>query len=316
MKKLFLLFLFFIGLFTTQLKAENPILKETFIYSVKGKDTLRLDKYDVAREEARPCVIFVFGGGFTFGTRDADIYLPYYHYLVKEGFSVVAIDYRLNLKDFKPESGLKTSDFLDIFKQTIFMAVEDLYDATNYVLENAQTWNIDKNTIVISGSSAGGITVLQGEYERCNQAEIAKRLPEGFKYAGVISFAGAIFSDNGHLKWNGTPAPVQLFHGDADKNVPFSKLKIFKTGFFGSEYIAGNYEKNGFPYYFYIEENTDHRVADTPMKQNLEEIKIFLERYVLQKRPLVTNISVNSLDKPVVKKKFKIKDYIKANFGR
>lgn len=315
MKKIFLLSLFFACLFAIQLKAETPIVKETFTYSIKGKDTLRLDKYDVVREETRPCVIFVFGGGFTSGTRDADFYVPYYHFLVKEGFSVLAIDYRLNLKDFKADAELKTKDFLAIFKQTIFMAVEDLYDATNYILGNAQAWKIDKNTIVISGSSAGGITVLQAEYERCRRSEIAQRLPKDFKYAGVISFAGAVFSDDGHLKWNTKPAPVQFFHGDADKNVPFGKIKILKWGFFGSEYIAGKYAENGFPYYFYIEENIDHSLAVDPMIDNQEEIKAFLDRYVLQKQALVTNISVKSLDKPDVKKKFKIKDYIYSNFS-
>jgi len=305
----------FIILSALRLNAENSILKETFIYSIKGTDTLYLDKYDIVQEETRPCVIFVFGGGFFSGTRDADFYVPYYHFLVNEGFSVVAIDYRLNLKNFKAESKLKTKDFLNIFKQTIFMAVEDLYDATKYTLENAATWNIDKNTIVISGSSAGGITVLQAEYEHCNRTEIAQGLPSDFKYAGVISFAGAVFNNQGHLKWKETPAPVQLFHGNADKNVPFGKIKIFKWGFFGSEYIAQKYDKHKLPYYLFVEENADHRLANDPMIYNQEEIKIFLDKYVLQKQTLVTNINVKALNKPNVKKKFKIKDYIKANFG-
>ena len=318
MKTKCLLYLFlcsFIVLSAFQLNAENPIQKETFIYSVKGTDTLYLDKYDLVREETRPCVIFVFGGGFVSGVRDADFYVPYYHFLVNAGFSVAAIDYRLNLKNFEAEKELKTKDFLNIFKQTIFMAVEDLYDATNYILENATTWNIDKNAIVVSGSSAGGITVLQAEYERCNRTEIAQRLPSDFGYAGVISFAGAIFNNQGHLKWNGTPAPTQLFHGDADKNVPFGKKKIFKWGFFGSEYIAQKYDKNKFPYYLFVEENADHRLANDPMIYNQEEIKSFLDKYVLQKQALVTTVNVKALNKPDVKKKFKIKDYVKANFG-
>lgn len=312
-KNIFFLCVFFLyPIF--QINAQNTITKETFIYSIKGNDTLRLDKYDAGCEEIKPCVIFVFGGGFLSGARDQEFYIPYYHFLANEGFSVVAIDYRLNFKDFNPEKKLKAKDFLDIFKQTIFMAVEDLFDATNYILENASAWNIDKNMIVASGSSAGAITVLQGEYERCNRTEIAQRLPENFKYAGIISFAGAIYSDHGHLKWNETPAPIQLFHGDADKNVPFGKIKLSKWGFFGSEYIAGKYDKNNFPYYFYIEQNADHRLASDPMEHNHEEIKIFLDRYVKQKQLLTTNINVKPLDKPNVKKKFKIKDYVKSNF--
>ncbi len=306
----------FTALLFCRVEAQDEIIKETFVYSIKGNDTLRLDKYDIARTDTRPCVIFMFGGGFFTGARDQAFYIPYYHFLVDQGFSVVTIDYRLNFKGFKPDKKLKTKDFLEIFQQTIYMAVEDLYDATNYVLDNAYIWNIDKNMIVTSGSSAGAISVLQGEYERCNRTEIAQVLPPDFKYAGVISFAGAIFSDHGNLKWNSRPAPVQLFHGNADKNVPFGKIKVFKWGFFGSEYIAAQFDKNKFPYYFYIKENADHHMAGDPMKYNQEEIKIFLDRYVRQKQNLITNIDVNPLDSPVVKKKFKIKDYVNSNFGR
>lgn len=241
--------LFVFGVFTAH--ANSSIQKETFIYSIKGTDTLRLDKYEIPDGEIKPCVIFAFGGGFTSGARNKETYIPYYNFLVEQGFSVIAIDYRLYLKGYKADKKLKAKDFIALFKKTIFVAVEDLFDATSYVLDNAKEWNIDKNMIVTSGSSAGAITVLQGEYERCNRTEIAERLPADFKYAGVIAFAGAIFSDHGHLKWKDTPAPVQFFHGDADKNVPFGKIKIFKVGFFGSEYIAGKYSKNKFPYFFY-----------------------------------------------------------------
>ncbi len=297
------------------LHAENQIRKETYIYSVKSSDTLRLDKYDIPGNDVKPCVIFMFGGGFFTGARDLEFYIPYYHFLVENGFSVVAIDYRLGFKNVQEQKGMKARDFLDLFERTIFMAVEDLYDATNFVLDHASEWNVNKEMIVTSGSSAGAISVLQGEYERCNRTPVAQCLPADFKYAGVVAFAGAIYSNQGHLKWKGLPAPLQLFHGEADKNVPFDKVKFGKLGFFGSDYIAGKYDKNNFPYYFYMEKNVDHKLAGSPMVENKEEILVFLNKYVRDKQALKTNAVVDDIHKPVVKKNFKIKDYVKTNFG-
>ena len=76
---------------------------DTFVYSVKGGDSLRLDRYtDTPAAEIdakKPCMIFVFGGAFISGTRDAESYRPFFEYMAREqGYTVVSIDYRLGLK--------------------------------------------------------------------------------------------------------------------------------------------------------------------------------------------------------------------------
>ena len=70
------------------------------------------------------------------------------------------------------------------------IAVEDLFSATLFVLENAEQWQIDTEKIITSGSSAGAISVLQAENAICNRTSSAAVLPQGFNYAGVISYAG------------------------------------------------------------------------------------------------------------------------------
>lgn len=321
MKKNILILLFFLLVPSALARAESPLRKETFTYALKDTDTLRMDRYDIPDGRVKPCVIFMFGGGFTHGTRDNARYMDYFDFLAGEGFTVVSIDYRLGFKKFfeagRINENTANKEFLDMFEQTIFMAVEDLFDATNYILDNAAEWGVDPETIVISGSSAGAISVLQGEYERCNRSALAETLPEDFRYAGVVAFAGAIYSNRGHLEWNGTPAPVQLFHGDADMNVPFGKLKFGKLGFFGSQHIAEKYAGNGFPYYLYVEENGDHRLAGSPMVSQHEEIASFLKKYVLEKQPLATETVMTDSRVPAVKnKKFGIKTYAKANFAQ
>jgi predicted esterase len=319
-RKLFICFLFFIFSFylSAQITGSDNIVKQTFIYSVKGSDTLRLDKYDLPLlvADTKPCLIFVFGGGFSAGDRAYSGYLAFYEQLVRNGYAVVAIDYRLGMKDFKKTLDLNQgkiklfNQFITAFENTLAMAVEDLFDATKYVVEHAEEWHIQANRIVACGSSAGAITVLQGEYERCNHGKLSERLPPNFNYAGVISFAGAIFSEKGNLNWSNKPAPIQLFHGDIDNEVPFGKLKFRKLGFFGSQYIAAQLDKIGSPYYFYSVENASHEISSTPMNRNWDEINTFLEKFVLKKEEWMIHSSVKPTVKPIAGKKLKLADFI------
>ena len=301
--------------FSANMSEEQTLDKETYIYSIKGKDTLRLDKYEptIAVQGAKPCVMFVFGGGFYSGTRDMKYYIPYFDFLTGNCYTVISIDYRLGFRQIDTILKMNAKGYRAMFENAIFMAVEDLFDATLFLLEHAEEWNINKEMIVASGSSAGGITVLQGEYEISAKGKFAQKLPANFNYAGIISFAGAIYSMSGKLKWTENTSPIQLFHGDADKRVPYNKIQIFNTAFFGSKNIAQRLDKYNLPYYFYSEENTDHRVAVTPMYVNKEEMLTFLDKFVAQKGKLKTHVSMDYSDRPKVKKNFTIFSYIKTN---
>lgn len=303
---------------TAQAGEQDSLRKETFIYAIKDSDTLRLDKYDrPAATGAQPCVIFVFGGGFAAGTRDAKAYRPFYEWLVRSGYSVVAIDYRLGMRNMKQQLAPKQgklqlfNQVVSIFEGSIAMAVEDLFDATNYVIAHAGDWQIDTGKIISCGSSAGAITVLQGEYERCNAGPLSAALPPAFKYAGVIAFAGAIFSTAGPLKWNGRPAPILLFHGDADKEVPYDKIRFRRLGFYGSKSIAAQLHALHAPYYFYTVENDGHAVSNSPMWQNRAEIDSFLKKMVTDRQALRIETTEKPLNKPEQKKKLTLRDFIR-----
>lgn len=317
MRKYLVLFLFFVcSLITAHTYAGNDIRKETFVYSIKGSDTLRLDKYDlpaITPGNAKPCVIFMFGGGFVRGIRDQQSYLTYFDHLVKKGYTVISIDYRLGLKNIDPKT--EPMQFVSLLTNSISIAVEDLFDATSFVISNANDWNIDTGTIITSGSSAGAISVLHGEYAIANKEEQAKKLPENFNYAGVISFAGAIFSTNGDLNWQSSPAPMLLFHGDADSNVPYDKIELYNIGFYGSKHIATQLSEKNYPHYFYKIENAAHEISNTPMKLNLSDIDAYLNQLVENKEQKIINTTVKQIDKPEMKKDFELMDYIKSNFA-
>ena len=159
-------------------------------------------------------------------------------------------------------------DFIAALQHAIDTAVEDFYDATGFVINQSSDWNIDVEQIVASGSSAGAITVLQAEYDLCNGHELAKRLPAGFNYAGVISYAGAV---SGVLPphWEKMPCPIMLFHGDADKTVPFEQAAMENLGgLWGSSAVAKSLENLQASYYFYKVENAGHEISGLPMSRN------------------------------------------------
>lgn len=131
-------------LFVTACTEQAPrIAKYTDLYAVKGTDSLFLDRYtavSVEQDDARPCLVFVFGGGFIAGERDAERYLPFFHYMVNQGYDVVSIDYRLGLKQVVASGDLSPENMMLGMARTISMAVEDLYDATAFIVDKADEW--------------------------------------------------------------------------------------------------------------------------------------------------------------------------------
>ncbi|MDR1202805.1 MAG: alpha/beta hydrolase [Tannerellaceae bacterium] len=292
------------------------IEKQTFVFSIKGADTLRLDKYDIPSGEInKPCVLFVFGGGFAVGARTEEYNVEYLKRLAEKGYVGIGIDYRLGLKDIKDRDVSDPANITRALFNAIHMAVEDLFDATDFVYEHAEAWGIDKTKIIANGSSAGAVTVLQGEYMICNNTELAQRLPGGFRYGGIIAFAGAVANESGDLTWPVKPSPIQLFHGDADKNVPFNKALLGEAGLYGSKYIAGQLEKMQSPCYFYEVENAAHEIAGSPMRYNSGEIGIFIDKFVRNPEPLIIHTVVEQIGKPELEKEFDFMDYLNTNYN-
>lgn len=291
--------------------------KRTYLYAVKDADSLYLDHYvSPVAEGRRPCMIFVFSGGFVGGTRDNAEYLPYFDFLTRKGYDVVSIDYRLGLKPLRGvDRKISTREMVGLFNNAVSIAVEDLFSATLFVLDNAEEWMIDTDMIVTCGSSAGAITVLQAENAVCNRTVASAVLPKGFNYAGVISFAGAIFSVDGAPKWENAPAPVMFFHGNADNQVPFEKASLLGVGFYGSKFIFDQFEKRDWPCWFYTLDYQDHAMAVTPMDANRNEIMTFLDDFVRDGRRMTIETEVRSDEFPPRNTKFKVMDYVKANYS-
>ena len=312
MKHIFYILFLFLGITASAATPE----KHTHLYAVKGADSLYLDHYISPVEGKRPCMMFVFGGGFVGGQRDNEMYSKYFYFLTDNGYDVVSIDYRLGLKSLSSTPDISMKDVISLLNNAINMAVEDLFSATLYVIENADEWQIDTRQIVTSGSSAGAITVLQAENALCNLTPSAAVLPADFRYAGVLSYAGAIFSLKGEPKWKRTPAPIMFFHGSADRQVPYGKATMFGIGFYGPKFLVKEFNKQEWPHWFYDIEYHTHDIAGLTMFQNHNEILTFLADFVKERRPLTITTTVRDKALKKVDTKFKIMDYFEANYAR
>ena len=290
--------------------------KHTTHCFVEGKDPLYLDHYRAEGEGLHPCVLFAFGGGFSHGNRADERYMPYFDMLLAQGFDVVSIDYRLGMayaldpnKEVGPIEGAWT------MYRSVNMAAEDVLRALNYILINAVKMGIDISCIVASGSSAGAIAVLQAENHLTNHSHYAKNLSADYNFAGVIAFAGAIYGVLGEPKWGDTPCPIMMFHGNADRNVPYRKATILATGFYGSDYIAEQLHEKGATYYFHSAHYRDHDLALSPLTDNHNEIALFLNRCVLGGEKMQhTNEYIAEGVEPC-QTEFSVQDYLNTNYN-
>lgn len=256
----------------------------TYMFVQRDTCDLYLDVYNPAKGsettfngKAKPTVIFMFGGGFIRGTRDDQDYHKWFRAMTQNGYRVISIDYRLGLKGSN-KVGVAQVNVLD---KAIHMAVEDLFSATTFIIDNADHLGVDPSNIVISGSSAGAISVMQAEYEISNMTKWAAVLPEGFNYAGVMSFSGAILSREGKVDFKKKPCPVLMLHGTADELVPYKQIAVFNLGFFGGGKLVKRWQKYGYNYNMFHFIGYGHEIAGSMGTTTDLQFK-FLENNVMQ----------------------------------
>lgn len=265
---------------------------KTLKFATRDSIDLYLDIYEPAGSTTlngknKPTILFVFGGGFITGTRNDRSYDWWFKHLVNNGYRVVANDYRLGLKGMK-KMGVAQAKYLGI---AVDMAVEDLFSATAYLCENAEELGIDPSNIVVSGSSAGAITSLQAEWYICNSHPLCSILPEGFNYSGLMSFAGAIYSDKGGIRYKKEPCPMLLFHGKDDRIVNYNQIWFFNLRFAGSNVISRTLKREDRNYQIFRFDGYGHEIAGVMNREFLKEID-FLQNNVMQKKKIVIDASV------------------------
>lgn len=254
-----LLFIFVLLAVAVSLKAQPS----TYVYAIRSNvDSLRMDLYQPALPRAdKACIIYIHGGSFRTGTRYDSIDALSCSRLAEKGFVVLSLDYRLTVRNIDLDT-VSIRNIVPVASHVFQCAVEDCSDATMFVINHADQWNVDTANIFLLGSSAGAITALQTDYCRANHIEWARSLPDSFRYAGVISYSGAIFSNEGTLDYALPPAPTLLFHGTKDRIVTYNQYAIFRYRFVGSNKLSKRFERYGYPFWFYRMEGRTHEVCN------------------------------------------------------
>ena len=275
-------------------------------YMVAQRDTcdLYMDVYEPVEIPGdtlhRPTILYVFGGGFITGRRDDPWVLPWFKLLNENGYRVVSVDYRLGLKGIRMRFDLfHLIQSAGYTKTAVDMGVEDVFASVRYLADHPEL-GVDMDHIVIAGSSAGAMISLSSELEACNRTVRAEILPEGFHFAGVMSFAGAIMSDTGKPDSKRAPCPQLLIHGDKDGAVTFTKMGFGRWGMFGSSYLVESVlQPAGYTYQFYRYVGHTHDMAAN-MVANWPEEKRFLEVSVIGGKPLTIDCTIDDPMMPVM----------------
>ena len=213
MKKIQFSILFFLCSFLFNLQGQDF---QTLNYLKNETDSLDLNFFRPTNITTKsPLVIFVHGGGFSAGSRNAGT--NFGTYLAANGFACASITYTLYMKD----KDFGCNGIVSEKVKAIRYGASDLWAATQYFIQHATELNIDTTKIFIAGASAGAESVLHAAYWNRNQMSLFKTgLSPTFRYAGIVSGAGAIMDLNLITKQNALP--TMLFHGDADKTVPYA----------------------------------------------------------------------------------------------
>ncbi len=257
MRKIFVLLL--LAAMTLPASAQE---KRTYAF-VERDSTLWLDVWtpEVPRSD-KACVVALFGGGFVSGERDNSLQTTIAQQLTARGYTVVSPDYRLGLKDSAMVASHSSLGKLqELFQWTIDIATEDCAAAVAYIVTHAGELNINPDRIVLTGCSAGAITVLQLDYCRANQLPQAAVLPEGWKPAAVVPYAGAVMC-KGKPKYKSAPAPTMLMHGTKDKIVAYKKFPpVLCHALYGANTMFKVFKKQGYPCWIVRYKGIGHEVA-------------------------------------------------------
>jgi acetyl esterase/lipase len=272
--------------------------KTTYTYTIKGKDTLKLDVYtpkNIVIGTKLPTLLWMHGGGFSIGSRDYIDDAQLCEAVTKYGYIGISISYRLLRTHTDTQFGCLCPN--EIKMETFRQATIDYLDAAAFVVETAEMLNVDTTKIIAGGSSAGAEGVLNSVYMKPYFVDNLHKY-EDVKFAGVLSFAGAVVNANYITKTNAVPSV--LFHGTDDQLVPFASAPHHlcdpeKPGYImldGSKIIAEKLDAFETSYYFKIVKGGMHEVAKIPMDE-LDEIFKFFEQTVLNNEVVQTKIIKN-----------------------
>jgi acetyl esterase/lipase len=183
-------------------------------------------------ETDRPCVIFVFGGGWFMKTVDGMDHFG--HQFAQRGYVGVSIDYRYGFPKATTMASCKTE--WSGFDEAWYRAAQDAKAAIRYLKANADRIGLNKDKIFIGGHSAGAFTALNAVQldDEDVSAELRTQLGglnehgdhrnESTQVMGNYVLAGGTIHT---LNYVDKPVPTYLMNGTCDEILPFGAGKAY-----------------------------------------------------------------------------------------
>jgi len=113
---------------------------------VAGDDYLTLNVWTPETAEKRPVMVFIHGGGYVIGSKDAPVHDG--TEFARSGVVCVAINYRLHIDGFLPIPGVPTN-----------LGLRDMIAALEWVRDNIEVFGGDPANVTVFGESAGAMAI-------------------------------------------------------------------------------------------------------------------------------------------------------------
>lgn len=231
-------------------------INKDLVYKTIGNWNGRLDIYIPEKNPLNPLVMYIHGGGWTHGNKEAEY--DKFKVFIENGLAVANVEYRLANQAPAPA------------------AIEDVNCALAYIIQHAKELRIDKRKIILIGGSAGAHLALMLGLPSNSPIYTGGCDISGGKILGIISKYGPTDLPNwgatnkpggASMEWVGnragdstflkslspiynitTKIPVLLVHGDKDRTVPVQQ----------SLTLLDQLKKNGNPVDIHIVKNGGH----------------------------------------------------------
>ena len=262
----------------------DEINTETVTYATKDGEALKMDIYIPQNDPdfERATLIYLHGGGFSTGTRDSEKIVEFCNRLAGYGYVVVSMSYRLSRKN--KDTGFGCDCPAEDKLNTFIGAIQDIQDASYFLVENREQFGINPQKLILAGSSAGAEAALNAAY----QPPMCYGLDSGpVSYAGVISMAGAI--PDTVVIYGESAIPSLFFHGTDDNLVPYATAphrycQKDQPGYLvlnGPHTIVQKLDKLNTPYWLHTTCGGAHEISDSPMTEYFDVITEFCHRFVI-----------------------------------
>ena len=170
-----------------QTKFDKTVCEELDIfYADDNSDEHKLDVYYSENKIKKPVLIDIHGGGFI--SHDKEVNHLFGNYMAQKGFVVFNLNYRLAYPEY-----------------TVFDQIEDIDTAVRWIVDNAEKYGGDTDSMFISGHSAASVLAIT-EVLLCNSAKMLDDYnlkKRNYNYKGIILDCGLMHFYKKSIAYNG-----------------------------------------------------------------------------------------------------------------